>query len=183
MNSACDHIELDRLLAAARSGDRASALAAMRQVRTGRLTFDVEVRVVDAIYEARKAFSSRRIQLALALLCARTSARARARAILLELVAKDYAPAMHFLGASLIEEGRTAAGLRLLDLARTSGYRLGDVAYWKYQGQVARGPKRGWLALRVVVARLSTKRRRATQDETELAFWLPAHHRRPGSET
>ena len=173
MTPNADPTTLIQLTDRAAEGDAGAALAIMRLVRSDTLSFEAEVRLVDALYDARRGFNGRRLQFALALLCARTGARARGRAILLELVAADYPPAMHLLGSDLVESGRIDAGLRLLDLARDSGYRLGDVAYWRYRAKVARGPRRGWLTLRVVAARVSPWRRRQTEEETDLAYWLP----------
>lgn len=162
-----------RLISRVRFGDAQAALALMRLVRSDAYGFDVEVEIVDAIYEARSQYKSKRLTFALAMLCARTKAQTRARRILLELVAEDYPPALHFLGTALIEEGRNAAGIRLLDLARASGYRLGDVAYWRYRAQVAKGPRRGLLTVRLLAARLSPNRSKPTPEDSDLSYWLP----------
>ncbi|MDJ1009179.1 MAG: hypothetical protein QNJ13_15295 [Paracoccaceae bacterium] len=169
-----DIADLDGFVARVRAGDSGAALGLMRAVRTGELSRIAEVRVVDALYDNRRAFRSKRLHFALALMCARTGARARGRAILLELVALDYPPAMHCLGCELFEAGRAEAGLQLLRLARSSGYRLGDAAYWRYQASMARGPRRFWLLVRAAVARLP-RRKPPTQRaaERDVAFWLP----------
>lgn len=164
--------QVDHLITAAREGDMSASLSLMRMVRSDRLGFKEQVRIVDALYDVRAAFQSRRLLFALALLCARTKAHTRARAILLDLVAADYAPAMHFLGMLLIDQGRPAAGIGLLNLARASGYRLGDVAYWRYQRRVTRGPRRGLLLLRIAAARLAYLRFQPSSEERELAVWI-----------
>lgn len=154
-------------------GDALAALDLMRRVRKDELTLADEILVVDGIYQHRTAFRSRRLQFALALMCARTGARTRARAILLELVGVEYPPALHHLGCDLIEAGRHAAGAQLLRLARESGYRLGDVAYWRYQARVVQGPPRPWPNLRVFAARLMPMLRTDPASEDLVPFWLP----------
>ncbi|MEM9709647.1 MAG: hypothetical protein AAF871_12755 [Pseudomonadota bacterium] len=168
-----DAKDIDRLLVRIGSGEPGAVLGLMRAVRSDELGRVEEARIVDAIYAARDQFRSRRVQFALALLCSRTGSRARSRAILLELVAADYAPALHSLGCDLVDNGRASAGLRLLELAKDSGYRLGDVAYWRYQAKVARGPRRGWVAVRIITARLGQIGRRPTPEELDIRFWLP----------
>lgn len=169
-----DIADFDALIARVRSGDTGAALGLMRSVRAGELTRAAEARVVDALYDSRRSFRSRRLQFALALMCARTGARARGRALLLELVALEYPPAMHCLGCDLVEAGRAEAGLHLLRLARASGYRLGDEAFWRYQARLASGPRRYWLHVRALLCRLP--RRKAPGEraaERALTFWLP----------
>lgn len=174
MTHALDPVAFDALLARVRAGDSGAALGLLRSVRSDELTRADEVRVVDALYASRAAFRSRRLHFALALMCARTGARARARALMLELVALDYPPAMHCLGCEMIETGRAEAGLQLLRLARASGYRVGDVAFWRYQAQMARGPRRFWLGLRALGARFRRRRRTAlTPADRDAAYWLP----------
>lgn len=169
-----DASDLDALIARVRSGDAGAALGLMRAVRSDELAHADEVRVVDAIYESRASFRSRRLLFALALMCARTHARARGRALLLELVAHDYPPAMHCLGCEMIEQGRAEAGVQLLRLAREQGYHLGDVAFWRYQARLTRGPRRYWLLTRSLVARLPRRRPAAARlAERDVAYWLP----------
>lgn len=174
MKEPLDSAKFDLMLARVRAGDSGAALGLMRAVRSDELSLSDEVRVVDALYTARDAFRSRRLRFALALMCARTGSRKRARALLLELVAHDYAPAMHCLGCDLIESGRAEAGLQLLRLARESGYSLGDVAFWRYQAKLAKGPRRVWLLTRALMARIARRRRRADYlTERDVAYWLP----------
>lgn len=164
----------DALLEAVRAGDRGAASGLMRAIRMDEFSKREEVRCVDALYAMRERFHSRRLLFALSLLCTRTGARARGRALLLELVAGDYPPAMHVLGCDMIEAGRAEAGLQLLRLARGEGYRLGDVAFWRYQARLARGPRRAWLHGRALVAALRRRRNGASASaHGEASFWLP----------
>ncbi len=157
-------------------GDVSAALALMRLVRSDVYGFDVEVEIVDAIYDARSRFKSKRITFALALLCERTKSKLRARRLLLELVASDYPPALHYLGTVMVEEGRASSGLQLLALARASGYRLGDVTYWRLRARLAKGPARGLLVARLFLARLAPQRATNATEEDDLSYWLPDQH-------
>ena len=118
MSVSIDIADLDALVTRVNAGDSGAALGLMRAVRCNELSHSSEVRVVDALYASRRSFRSTRLQFALAMMCARTGARSRGRAILLELVALEYPPAMHCLGLDLVEAGRAEAGLQLLRLAR-----------------------------------------------------------------
>ena len=183
MSEPIETADLDALIVRVNGGDSGAALGLMRAVRSDELSYSSEVRVVDALYVNRRSFRSRRLQFALALMCARTGARSRGRAILLELVASDYPPAMHCLGCDLVEAGRAEAGLQLLRLARGSDYRLSDVAFWRYQARLAKWPRRGYLLLRVAFARVPRRRSfKVSAVERDIAYWLPEQRaRQPGA--
>ncbi len=154
-------------------GDWGAVIQLLRHIRTNRLSFAAEVELVDVLYSQRARIHGKRAVFVLALLCERTRASLRSQALLLELVAVDYPPAMHALGTKLIEAGRVSAGMHLMELSRQKGYRLGDVSYWMYRRRFAKRPMWLIVAARVQAAKLLARFRSRAAEEHDLLFRLP----------
>ena len=150
-------------------GEPGAAVRLVRDVRAGGMGHGAEARVTEALFFAQTGFTNPRLRLAVASLCQRVGEDERALGILRQLVAADYPPAWHAYGCLQIEAGEVQSGLRLLKLARESGFAMGESQYWRYQAELARWPRRGWLYLRMWVARLRPPPAAPGEDD---AVWL-----------
>ena len=156
-------------LAEMAAGEPGAAVRLVRDVRSGTMGRGAEARVTEALFFAQSGFTNPRLRLAVAALCQRTGEEERSLSILRALVAESYPPAWHAFGCHQIEAGEVQAGLRLLRMARESGFAMGEQQYWRYQAELARWPRRGWLYLRMWVARMRPAPAAPGEDD---ALWL-----------